>query len=28
MTLVEAGVGLTVASVILTMVRKVNGESS
>ena len=26
MTLVEAGVGLTVASVILTIVRKVNGE--
>ncbi len=28
MTLVEAGVGLTVASVILTMVRKVNGEGA
>ncbi|MGE4620448.1 MAG: Na(+)/H(+) antiporter subunit B [Planctomycetota bacterium] len=28
MTLIEAGVGLTVAAVILTMVRKINGESS
>ena len=28
MTLVELGVGLTVASVILTMVRKIRGEAT